>query len=149
VPCAACDDESVTWLDDAPPMCDNCYAEQILAMARFEPEDDPQPTSLLLDSDATAIDSTRVTPANVARIVNSFVGMLDHLAATPRGMVISEADVLASVVQIARQFTAQQIGERVFTNPTAATLNRASIVLALQTLIDEIVKIDLPSPTVN
>lgn len=118
-------------------------------VSRFEPGDDPQPNNLLPDPDSTAIARNKPKVANVLRIAHTFDGMIDHIRATPRDGEVTEADMLGGIEHIIRQFTVQQVLERVPHSANAAVANRVAIVHVLHGLIDEILKLDLPKPTVN
>lgn len=144
-PCAG----TVSWDDDAPEMCEECYAQQVAEMSRFEPPNDPQPRELLPDPNSLPIHRHKPNQANVQRIAHTFCGMLDHIRETPRDGEVTEADTLGGIELIMRQFTVAQVLDRALLNPTAAVTNRVAIVHVLHKLIDEILKLDLPNPVVN
>jgi len=139
----------IDWADDVPDICEHCYNRMLAESSRFEPGDDPKPAELLPSPDSCAIDRNRVNMANSKRLLSNMLGVIDHVRDSARDGEVTEADLLHAMEHLIRMFAAQQIGERVLVNPTAAVTNRVTIVHSLQTLINELQALQLPNPVVN
>lgn len=130
--------------------CPECLEEFNESMAPFEPADQPVLEPLIPETAELPIEINKPHAQNVLALVKGFavtVGYHQHKAVVVAP--VTEADVLAALKQSIRGFAQQTVIARQHVNAEAAVANKVLIIHTLETLIDEILYIDLPAPKVN
>lgn len=130
-------------------LCDDCLEGFNQSVAHYEPEGDPKPNELLPDPEAQPIEIVKPNLANVQRLVNGFVQVVEIVRAKPVYGPVTEVDLLAGIEALVRSYYIQMVNERAELNPTAAVCNQVAILHMLEVLNEEILHINLPAPVRN